>query len=259
MKYPKSIATALLFSLAIAASPVIAADIDIYAQVQSFTWKEFAKGSRLLKESGPIYGVGGSVIFPIRQFALKARGEIFGGSVDYEGETWGGEPVQTDSNYFGFKLEGDFGWVFHVTEGSSLEPFAGLGYRWWLRDLESTHEATGYLENWSSLYLRLGGRGDYSFWKSLNAFAEASLKFPIYNENTAYLGDVGLEDVTLNPGRRPWFFAEAGIKYALFRMSVFYEGMRFSRSRVVAIDDEWGVYQPKSTADIFGVNLGVSF
>jgi len=259
MKSPRSMAIALLLSLGMVASPVIAADIDLYAQVQSFTWKEFAKGSRLLKEEGPIYGVEGSVQLPIRRFALKGRGEVFGGSIDYKGETWGGDPVRTDSNYFGFKLEGDFGWVFPIGERASLDPFAGLGYRWWLRDLESTHEATGYLENWSSLYLRLGGRGDYRFGKSVKTFAEASVKFPIYNENTAYLGEVGLEDVTVNPGRRPWFFAEAGIKYSLFRLSIFYEGMRFSRSGVVAIDHELGVYQPKSTADIFGLNLGVSF
>ena len=233
---------------------------DAYALVESFTWEEFAEGERLLKESGPLFGIGGSAQFQVyRQLTLKGRLELFGGQVNYNGETWEGDPVTTDANYFGTKSEVDAGWEFLFRETLSLEPFGGLGWRYWLRDLEDTHEASGYLEEWNSLYARVGARGDYRFTPRFKVFAEASLKLPFYNENRAHLSDVGLEDVTVRPGNKPSFYAEMGLKYSVLRLAVFYEGLRFSKSDVVHADHDIGVYQPESSADIFGLNVGVSF
>lgn|GEM_PF-598270 len=237
-------------------------ELDLYTKVQEFTWKEFYGGSRLLEESGLLYSLAGELEFPVRRFAVWGRGEAFGGSIDYRGQTWGGEPVRTDANYFGLKGEGDLGWRALESRQARLIPFAGLGYWWWLRDLESTGEATGYLENWSSLYLRLGGRGDYQplFAASLlRLFAQAALILPLYNENRAYLGEVGLRDVSLHPGRRPSLSAEAGLRLHRVRVSVFYQGLRFSKSRAVTVEEGLAVLQPRSRADLWGVAVGASF
>ena len=48
-------------------------------------------GSELLKESGPIYGLGASTKLDIiKSLTLKFKSELFGGSIEYDGQTWAG-------------------------------------------------------------------------------------------------------------------------------------------------------------------------
>lgn len=245
----------VVFSLGVISASALAAEFDVYGKIESFTWKEYNdNGSQLLKESGPIYGLGFSNKSDIaKSLTFKVKGELFGGSIDYDGQTQAGTPAKTDTNYFGMKVEGDLGWKFMVAKKSSLEPFAGLGWRWWLRDIKSTGTAIGYEELWSSVYARLGLRGDYTLSEQVKAFAEGGVKLPIYTENK-----IDIYGVTVKPGNEASAFAEAGFKWAKLKVNVFYEGMRFSKS-----DPVTGigviVWQPKSKADIYGVNLGVSF
>ena len=237
-------------------SPVFADnESDIYFKIENFTWKEFDNsGSQFLKESGPIYGIGVSAKLDVaNSLTSKVKGELFGGSIDYDGQTQAGTPVKSDTDYFGFKAEGDIGKKFMVSAKSSLEPFAGFGYMWWLRDIQSTDNATGYEETWWSFYTRLGIRGDHIVSNQLKAFAEAGVKLPIKTELTV----IGLRKITLEPGNEPSVFAEAGLKWNRLKTSVFYEGMRFSKSELDSYYNAY--YQPESQADIFGVNIGMAF
>jgi hypothetical protein len=267
MLLKKSVAIVAILMLVITthmvlfSTPAIATnEFDVYLKAESFTWKEFNdSGARLLKESGPIYGVGLSVksddIYKL--LTLKAKGELFGGSVDYDGQTQAGTPVKTDTDYLGFKIETDGGWKFILKEKSSLEPFAGLGFRWWIRDLKSTSSAIGYEEKWWSFYARLGIHGDHIFSNQLKAFVNAGVKLPIHNENKADLRVIGLSTVTLEPGKEASVFAELGLKWKMLKASVFYEDMRFSKSDIVRIGSAQ-VWQPESKADIFGLNVGLA-
>ncbi len=237
-------------------TPALAAnETDIYLKVESFTWKEFNdSGRQFVKESGPIYGLGVSGKADITSaLTLKSKGELFGGRVNYDGQTQAGAPLKTKTDYFGMKIEGDLGWKFIVAEKSSLEPFAGLGWRRWRRDIKDTSNATGGEELWSSIYARLGIRGDLAFSEKVKAFAEGGVKLPIYNQNKT-----NIIDVTLKPGNEASVFAEAGFKWAKLKASLFYEGMRFSKSAPVSGID-FIVWQPESKADIYGVNAGVAF
>ena len=242
----------------------------VYGKVESFTFKEYKDGALFLEESGKIYGIGVTSKFnPFRQLTLKVRGELFGGQVDYDGQTWGGVPVKTNTNYLGFEIEGDAGWKFMVAEKTSVEPFVGLGYRWWLRNLENAiaadgTAAIGYTENWRSLYARLGVRGDHNLSKHVRLFAEGGVRLPIQNKNTADLTVFGLNEVTVEPGNKASVFAEAGLQFRFLKASVFYEGMRFSESPavLVGVDPILGamhVLQPESKADMFGARVGITF
>ncbi len=232
-----------------------AAESDVYLKVESFTWKEFDdNGSQLLEESGPIYGLGASAKSDIAELLIfKGKAELFGGSIDYDGQTQAGTPVKTDTNYLGIKIEGDLGWKFMIAEKSSFEPSAGLGLKWWIRDIQSTGSVTGYDEEWTSFYARLGVYGIHSFSDRQKVFAEAGVRLPLYNENKA-----DIFGVTVKPGKEASFFAEAGLKWAMLKVSIFYEGMRFSKSDPVS-----GVgiivWQPESKADIFGLTVGMVF
>lgn len=262
IKYSFIIMLFVVFSSGLFCKPVVAvtAKSDIYLKTESFTWKEYDdSGSQLLKESGLLSAMGASVRADIAEsLVLRGRGELFGGTVNYDGQTQTGTPVETDTNYAGFKMEGNIGWKFKVSEKSSLEPFAGLGYRWWLRDMQDTLYVAGYEETWWSFYARLGVHGDHTFSGQLKAFAEAGVKLPVSNKNKVDLNVIGLSTVTVEPGNKASVFVEAGLKWTRFKASLFYEGMRFSRSDPVTVDN-YQIWQPESKADMFGINIGMDF
>lgn len=265
------VGTFVLFS---GSAPAQAEDeYNVYAHVESFVWKEFDGTTQLLKESGPLYGIGftfhGDIGDEGAALTLTPRFELFGGSVDYDGQTQDGVPVKTDTGYFGFKLEFDIGGRFG--KEINIEPFVGLGIRDWWRNINDGIDVTGrpvsgYVENWDMIYGRLGVRGDIGS-KDAKMFFEAVARIPIYNENTAYLSDIDFayyDDVTMEPGKVVTLFAELGVKLHAFKMSVFYEAMRFGESKHVfkyngfydAVFESW---QPKSEADLIGVRIGAAF
>lgn len=261
-------------------SPAFAAGLEelyVYPSVQYFTWEELRDdGSRILKESGPLFGAGAAVKVDLynKSLMLKGKGELFGGQVDYDGQTQTDPnpalselPVKSDVTYIGTKEELDLGWRFNVRR-VSVEPFAGLGHRWWIRDIHDSTAAdktpqrnpvrvSGATETWQTIYTRFGARADYLISDDWKLFGEAGAKYPVYNRNTADLQGGG--DVTIKPGREVSAFAEASLKYRQFRTSLFYEGFRFSKSPVVPIGGNTVVFQPKSESDIFGISLGWAF
>jgi len=270
----------LVICLMLLASPAFAGHYGgveewyLYPSVQYFTWEEFLGGSRLLKEEGPLFGIGGGVRLDLyrKGLLLNVKGEMFGGNVGYRGQTQNldnaaqnGRPLKTDVTYFGTKLESDIGWRM-ATPAGSVEPFAGIGYRWWLRALEnstaidtngSSFPVGGYTEWWHSVYTRLGLRWDLAVENDHILFAEAGGKYPFLNRNIADFPGAGT--VTIEPDPRWSVFAELGARYGRFRPVLFYEGFRFGQSPPVQIGVNRFLIQPKSASDIFGLNLGWAF
>ena len=267
------------------ALPVSAAgsldELTPYFSGQYFTWMEFDAGHRLLKESGPLFSQGllAGFLAPLNSsssLALRVRGELFGGIVNYGGETIeqvpvnNGEtleqvPVKTEVNYLGTRQELDLGYRY-AAPAWHLEPFAGLGYRWWLRGLQDTTLATGeavsgYTEYWRTGYLRVGARGLYRSEPGISFFAEAGAKYPFYTENSADPFGTGAK--TLRPVGRWSGFAETGATCRHLKLSLSYEGFRFSPSSTVPAVNNRGIevnlHQPESSSDIFGLNIGWSF
>ncbi len=250
---------------------------EVYLAVDSFVWREFDDdGSRLLKESGPLFGLGFIYMHESEDHVtLKPAAEIFGGTVDYDGQaceintithTITCQPATSKVDYLGLKLEGDVGRRYRPGEEVNyfIEPFGGVGLRAWNRNIRDGTAAdgtatAGYLERWLTLYFRLGLRGGVDFSRKTQAFAEAGMKLPIYNQNTAYQSSIGGQDYTFHPGRQASLFSEVGLKMDRLKASLFYDSLRFSRSEVIDIGGGIGVLQPKSTMDIYGVRLGVIF
>jgi hypothetical protein len=242
----------------------------IYMSIDSYTWKEFHDdGSLLLKESGPLVGVGITFQHEFSDhITLTPTAEIFGGTVDYDGQTQAGIAATTDVNYFGLKLVGDVGKKIKISKQVFIEPFFGLGLRTWIRDINDGTTAGGmttygYREGWVAWDARLGMRGGIDITQGSRLFAEALLKLPLYNRNTAYLSEKNLgSDITMHPGKETSLYAEMGMQISRFRGSLFYEGLRFSKSDDVITTDGVYIYtswQPKSEADIYGLKLGMAF
>lgn len=240
-------------------TPLAGAETDIYLKVDSVTWKEFSDtGSQLLKETGELYGLGISGKTDRHNaWTFMGKFELFGGGLDYDGQTQIGTPVQTDSDYLGLNMVGTMGWNFVVSDKASIEPFGGLGFRYWSRDLQSTPTAIGYEELWWSFYSEFGVHGDYEVSDTVKLFAEVGIILPIKNENEADLSFAGLGKITLEPGNEASGFGEAGFRWKRLKVAAFYQGLRFSKSDLV---QSGGLvfWQPESEADIFGAYLGLS-
>ncbi len=263
------VAFAMLCSVSCFGRAAAAADYNVYLAVQDFTWKEFDDdGSRLVKESGPLFGLGFTYWNEFQNHVtVKPTAELFGGSVDYDGHTQSGVPATTTVNYFGLKLEGEVGRRFRPEQSFFLEPFGGLGFRFWLRDIKdgttlNGSPTFGYTEDWITLHARLGLRAGMDFSSRKQLFAWGGVKIPLYNENTAYLSDLGGSDLTFNPGKKASFFVETGVRINRFEGSLFYDSLRFSKSNVIVTSNGVNLFlnwQPKSTMDIYGVKLGIVF
>lgn len=237
---------------------------------QDFTWKEFGDdGSRLLKESGTLFAIDFSYWREFQDhMTVKPAAQLFSGTVDYEGHTQSGIPANTEVDYFGIKLQGDVGYLARM--GSfSLEPFGGIAFRTWSRDINDSttifgSPVIGYTEWWTMFYGRVGARANLDFSKTFSMFAEAGLKLPI--DTTNYIDDrnVAYNSITLHPKSKITFFAEAGIKAKMFTISAYYDRMRFKQSDVVFEFDPFlgevvGFLQPKSESDIIGLKFGLLF
>ncbi|WP_052263421.1 autotransporter outer membrane beta-barrel domain-containing protein [Geobacter pickeringii] len=276
------IGTIAVFAALTASSATAAGfeEFSLYPTIQYFTWKEYdSGGARLLKEDGPLFGVGGTATLDLHDNFLFLRGkaELFGGQVDYDGQTTDTDPrfdrlpVKSDVNYFGGKIETDFSWRLPGPDGS-LEPFAGLGYRHWLRNIEASSTQTrdaipvavqtsSATEEWLSLYARLGVRGTYRLSDSVRISLEGGARYPFLNRNYA---EAFGQNVTLEP-RGSWSaFGELSTQFGRFRPAVYYEGFRFGKSPTVAAYDPVnaqlvGILQPESSADIIGFSFSFLF
>ncbi len=238
-------------------------ETDIFLKTDIFSWKEYDNtGELLLEESGPIFGIGSATKFDFDPMTLKLGAVMYGGMVDYDGQTQAGAPVETRTDYMGVKFGIDFGWKFMLAEMTSFESFVGPAANCWGRDIRSTDNAAGYFERWWSIYTRLGLRGDHAFPGKLGIFAEGGIKLPVYNENRVDWRSFGWGRITVKPGRKETFFAEAGFRWENLKAALFYENMKFPKSAPVkkyVSGRTLTVWQPRSEADIIGMNIGLVF
>jgi len=238
-------------------------EVTPYISAQRFTWQEYSGGRRLLKESGPLFSTG-VVLGAVAKssFTMRGKGELFGGEVGYRGETQAPSsiPISTDVTYFGTRQELDLGYRVEAAK-VRLEPFGGVGHRWWIRSLQDTTTAAGepvfgYTESWQTLYGRLGARGRLILPGGIRVAAEAGAKYPFYTGNSVDFSNSGV--TTFHPGPKWSGFAETGISYRNLRLTLLYEGFRFSQSAEKQVQTN-NFFQPESSSDIFGVSLGWAF
>ncbi|BDV42001.1 hypothetical protein GURASL_09240 [Geotalea uraniireducens] len=239
------------------ATPLRAAgleELSLYPSIQYFTWEEFDRAdSRIVKEEGPLYGLGVAMKADLASKVLLLTGktEIFGGEVKYDGATLAGAPVRSNVDYVGINAALDLGYRLQA-HNLSLEPFAGLGYRWWHREIQATVISSTTTEEWDILSLRLGARGECRLSPAARLFIAGGAKYPWFNRNVA--NPDGGSDETFHPGRKWSAFAEAGGQFGRIRPAFFYEGFRFGDSPTVG-----SFYQPRTNADIVGISVGFAF
>ena len=274
-RYRQSIITLVLVMLASQAAAAEYGGIrELYIgpSIAYFHWRELVAGQSILTEQGPMYGIDGTIALDLLKteragtLTLKDKVGIFGGLVYYDGQTQAPHnlPVKTDVIYVGVKEELALGWAIPFGD-SRLEPFAGLGYRWWLRDLQdstanngtSNVKVSGSNEVWESAYTKLGAALSIPLTRDWRIFVEGGGKYPFYN--SSYIDTAGVGNTTLRPEPRWSAFGELGARSGKLRTALFYEGYRTGQSPLVRISSTSGVYQPKSDEDVVGVSFSYCF
>lgn len=234
----------------------------VYLKAENFVWKEFEGGSRLLEESGPMYGLGIFSHYIRNGLTFRPMVEVYGGNVGYEGQTQGGTPIITETNYLGGKAGFDAGGIITLNPAFYLEPFVGFWAEAWERDIESRGGGIGYKERWGSFSARGGLRGEAGSGSGgVRVFGEAALKWPFSTVNRADFPVIG--KVNVRPEGRLGWTTEAGVKAGPVRIAFFYEMVKFSKSDEMVVPLGGGialvVWQPDSEYSVYGLTAGWLF
>ena len=235
-------------------------NIRLAFQFQQFAWKEYAdNGGQLLKESGPLYGLhmagegyGRSRVAPGGTFKMN----IFGGRVDYNGQTMDGLPFKTKTDYLGAELNGNLALRAMPADDFYVKVFAGPAIRFWRRDLNGRSGVSGYKEDWFVFDGRAGAGLDYFLSADLKLFAEGGCKIPFTSREEVDWSRFGAGRISLEPDQTVSPFAELGLAWKFLFVSGFYDSLRFDKSDVERKGGYY-VYQPESRADIWGINAGI--
>jgi hypothetical protein len=230
---------------------------DIYARVDYFTWREFIDSYQVLEESGPLVTIG----YLREGIHSRIRAELFGGNVDYNGETMDGVELNSQTGYFGGRFELDL-LARRPTPRGFVEFFAGLGTRAWQRDLKSGFDEAdrpviSYQEDWWTVYF-YGGLGiSRALSPTLELYSTARVGATIFTRQ-----QISLWDDYLQP--KPGFTGamEFGLRGKHVAMAVRMETMAWAESNTVASyadGDWWGVYQPRSEMSTVGLSLAYTY
>jgi hypothetical protein len=236
---------------------------DVGVGFEQFRWREYdSAGTQLLEEKGPRFVMhghyedwqpGGAV--------FGGQADLYFGSVDYDGQTQSGTPVQTDTDYSGVRLEGGGGYLWPVGN-HGIGIIGSVGFDSWIRSLQDSRTSTGtfvygYDEDWYTFYARLAAAWNYrdSVWQHR---LRAGLKYPFYTENR--VPDFG---VTLEPKAGTSYFINWETHWTIsptvaLGVALYHEYTRYKES-----DPEPSyvglVYQPESRQWVSGARFQMSF
>jgi hypothetical protein len=243
------------------AHPALAGETSVYIKSGWFTWDETLNGSSFIKESGFMHGVGIARKDALSALSIAELLEVWGGHLDYDGhDVTGTTLMKTDTCYFGTKEELALGIKLPAAGAVTIQPFAALGHRFWIRSRSD--------EDWHSVYLKTGLMFEVPV-RGCAMFVKGGALTPIYTVNHARLSEAGFTDVVTEPRSRVSAFAEGGLKFGAFAVSVEYESMEFGQSANVAIKPVAGpkgvlvvggeACQPASSFSLFSIKLGYRF
>ncbi len=220
-----------------------------------YYWQENANGMKLLDETGWRYGLDLSTKqIQNESWLWAAEFKMYYGRVDYNGQTMGGTPVKSTTDYLGGFGEMRFGYRWNWPRHQHVEIMGGFGLEDWQRSLNGSG---GYDENWMPIYFKAGleltpaPKG----W-----IGTLGVKVPVYTDQTVDLSRVGGPKFDLYPGTMPSVYAEAGYQFSNHLMAeAFFDSYWFSQSPTRDIGGGLAAYQPESKTYRVGVKVGWTF
>ena len=239
--------------------------------LMNFNYKEYDDSDRLLDhESGTVPGLVFDLAGEIGRWAFGGRFSWSAGDVSYDGQTNTGIPIRTrtDENILDTSVRIERRLDIDASSGPTL--YGGIGYRYWGRDIQSTHTSSGQavdglFEMYRWKYLFFGGktavyRSGRSQW-SLDVQAirpyRPTVEVDFHGRNDTVILDLGERT-----GWRLGFPWEYRID-ARTRMVVepYAEAWDLGRSQTETLTQQGVpvgmVYEPRSTTRNTGLAVGV--
>lgn len=249
-----------------------AGTVSVFAEAEYFKWEEFQpKNVQVLEETGPRGAIGiawSNLRTPSGGPVYRAYAKLYGGYVDYDGQTNSTPPVpvKTETHYLGIQAEGVGGYRFGGRVGWEL--VSGIGFDTWLRDLQDSTDILGnpvggYNEFYAVLNAKLGV-GLFTRFDYFGFAMRAGPKLPLVAWERVHLYD-GM-DLMPKPSLS-WFgtaeFTFGGRGKDNVTLSVYYDSYRFKESdpELLTFDGYPIDYyvQPDSDMTVYGVRLAVGF
>jgi hypothetical protein len=245
-------------------APALAIEYGVDGSVAAYQWVEDI-GSFKTKEFGPVVHLGGFLSgAPVATAPnLRVRGQIrlMVGHVNYDTALISspGTKVTTHSSYIGLGEEASLGWRVEQPRGA-VEPFVGLGYRWWVRSIASNSSVSGYPEHYQMIYARLGLRGGATLPGQVGPYVVFSVDPVLAAREEIDLSDTTGEILRVHNGKRAGWTIEGGLHKQWGEVGLFWQAVRFGESNTVPCSlSLFGCLQPKSDQDIFGVRAAILF
>lgn len=235
------------------------------AGIEQFTWEELdADGYQFLIEDGQRFTL--SVLYQTESTKgdsiTEFSGDVYFGTVNYDGETQDGVQLFSDTGYMGARLQFANESYFLMGKQHSLGVLGGVGMETWQRDLQDSTDVlgrnvTGYEETYFMIYLKLG-----LAWRYQSGAWQQRLKFglrrPILVEE--YISDF---DVSLSPEPTTTLFVAWEHTWKLSRQNSLGVNLYYDRTHFEASDVEDStigpVLQPESDTTSTGIKVLYTF
>ncbi|WP_457643644.1 hypothetical protein [Persephonella sp.] len=222
--------------------------VEFQYSLKSFVWEEFGdSGNKLLKESGFLHEIGATHKFEIPVLYLKPYIGVEIGSVKYDGATWAGTPVESDTNYWGVRTKIAIGKELGIFYGET-----GTGYDYWKRNIETVDTAIGYTETWSQWYIpvRAGIKTDM---EDVELWCFGEYRFNLETKNQPSIGGI-----TIKPKSGLFFSVGGGVRVSGITAEVVYSYDKWKKSDPACSLS--GCYlQPESKRQVLQFTLGYLF
>lgn len=215
----------------------------------SYTYTDFTYKEEKMSEKAQLAGVRGEVGFSLGPVALSVGGEYQDGHLHYDGQTFGGTPVQTYTNDYMRDLRATAHLVFH--------PFVlsvGVAQRYWYDDLVISYRRRTQYDympvQLTYQHERAYIRFEHDIWKK--------------GSNTSHMSDVNpaAQDVTFTLGDGSGFGVEIGyeIPSQMVPSHIFARYHRWSvKQSDVQSDGTQLLVEPDNTTTIIQGGIGLSF
>ena len=229
-----------------------------------YSWQEQI-GGLTPKELGPALTLGGYIKgFPSSAnpgLSLRSDAEMFLAHVNYDTyESFTNAPVTLHTNYLGLTYEASAGWRSSDSP-NAIEPFIGYGLRWWLRSIQSSDTVSGYPEQYTIIYNRIGLRGGREIRGHTVLHGSVSLDPMLFaREQVDFTSFPSGDTFTVKNGLRPGWTVELGMRGETVDGTISWRATRFGPSNTVScLQGTAQCHQPESRQDMIGLTLGIFF
>lgn len=226
--------------------PVIAdqASYEFGVALMSFDYAEYRENNAFLDgETGFIPGIIVNRKQHHEGIYSELVGQLYGNTIDYDGQTQSDIPLTTKSDAVIFDTHFKLG--IHLSEVENHGVYAGLGYRYWLRNIRSGYDingnsVAGLFEEYYWFYGILGYTASYVVSENVNVGFDIRYTQMINAKmDINFLGYCDYDNTQVNLGN------ESGVRFAVpikiknrkhtFTVAPYYEMIDIGKSNIIAL------------------------